>query len=206
MTGYTNEDFYAALAYVKNSRASEEGEKKKNENIGRATEKAKEESEVVCADEKKETGGAGFGLDFTVLEEIGDVYGIPAHNDFPIQYEERRYCCMKCPSDNDDIQFRTVHMFQLHYKEKHNIDKSSSDASKQLLFVCYYCSKTFDDYKMQLEHRVMHEESYCSYCDAFQSTPYILRRHVSKCSLKTKGKFIRNNIIMLAGYEFNCSA
>ena len=47
MTGYTNEDFYAALAYVKNSRASEEGEKKKNENIGRAIEKAKEESEVV---------------------------------------------------------------------------------------------------------------------------------------------------------------
>ena len=175
MTRYTNEDIYAALAYVQNSRASEEGEKKKNENIGRATEKAKEESEVIHADEKKETGGAGFGLDFTVLEELGNVYGIPACTDFPIQYEERRYCCMKCPSDNDDIQFRTVHMFQLHYKEKHNIDKSLSDVTKQLFFVCYYCNKTFDDYKMQLEHRVMHEESYCSYCDAFQSMPYSLR-------------------------------
>ena len=141
MTGYTNEDLYAALAYVQNSRASEEGEKKKNENIGRATEKAKEESEVVHADEKKETGGAGFGLDFTVLEELSDVYGIPAHTDFPIQYEERRYCCMKCPSDNDDIQFRTVHMFQLHYKEKHNIDKSSSDVTKQLFLYATTATK-----------------------------------------------------------------
>ena len=34
-------------------------------------------------------------------------------------------------------------------------------------------------------------------------------RHIHSddmCPLKTKGKFIHNNIIMLAGYEFNCSA
>ena len=164
--------------------------------MGRATEKAKEESEVLKADEKNETAGAEFGLNFTVLEEL---LPISLHN------MNKGDCCVKCP-DNDDIQFRTVEMFNLHYKEKHNIDKSSSDVTKQLLFVCYYCNKTFEDYKIQLEHRIMHEESYCSYCDTFQSKPYSLRQHVSKCASKPKGKFIHNNIIMLAGYEFNCSA
>ena len=112
MTGCCNEDFFAVVAYVQNTKASgntvEEGKKEKNENMGRATEKAKEESEVVKADEKKETAGAGFGLNLTVLEELSEMYGIAVATDFTAQYEERSYCCMKCPSDNDDIQFCMV--------------------------------------------------------------------------------------------------
>ena len=149
MTGCSNKDFLAAVAYIQNTKGGrntvEEGKKEKNENMGRATEKAKEESEVVKADEKKESAGAGFGLDLSVMEELSETYGFPVTTDFVIQYEERRYCCMISPSDNDDIRFRMAEMFKLHYKEKHNIDKSSSDATTQLLFVCYYCNKTFED-------------------------------------------------------------
>ena len=172
MTGCSNEDFLAAVAYIKNTKGGrntvEEGKKEKIENMGIATEKAKEESEVVKAAERKQSAVAGFGLDLSVMEELSETYGFPVSTDFVKQYEERRYCCMMCSSDNDDTRFRTAEMFKLHYKAKHNIDKSSSDANTQLLFVCYHCNKTFEDYKMQLEHSIMHEENYCSYCDVFQ--------------------------------------
>ena len=180
--GCSNKDFLVAFAYIQDTKGGqnrvEEGKKEKNENMGRATEKAKEESEVVKAVEKKESACAGFGLDLSVMEELSEMYGFPVTTDFVIQYEERRYCCMMCQSDNDDIRFCMTEMFKLHYKEKHNLDKSSSDAITQLLFVCYHCNKTFEDYKIPLEHRIMHEENYCSYCDIFQSMPYSLRWHM----------------------------
>ena len=86
MTGCSNENFFTAIAYVQNTKGGwdtvEEGKKKKNENMGRATEKAKEESEVVKADEKKESASAGFGLDLSVMEELSEMYGIPVTTDF----------------------------------------------------------------------------------------------------------------------------